>query len=294
MAGLGTRGKTVIFHPRNLVVLLAAALLFILRWKYNLTLPGFLLFFVLPLVVYFLVLPLVARKRFPAFERQVRILHMKGRWEQALAFYRRHLFMRAFGPVADMKRLLGQIHAFLFKWESARRAFSQSMAAGGPDPGIPVMAGYAEACFHTGEDREAAQALSSQALKKIRLPQNDYYAIHLLLEDEKKRGTARKIFEETAWDEEKDAAVRNLALAEILAEERKIDEALATLRKAGRDDLPRPLREMARLLEGRLLLLQKRKKEALAVLREIARSAPSGRHLIELEDFEDFLKEKGP
>jgi len=287
MASRGARGRSFIFHPRNLVILAAAAVLFVLRYKYNLSLLYFLVFFILPLVVFYLVLPVLARKRFPAFERRVRILHMKGKWKEALAEVKGNLFMRAFGPEADMKKLVGQTNAFLFKWESARRAFEQALAASGKSPDVALQAGYGEACFHTGHDGEAERALAAFSKSSIPMPTAAYYTIHLLLEDEKKRKRARSEFDGLEWDEDKDKPVRLLTLAEIQAEEGTLDKALATLRQVESKGLPRPLRPMARLLEARILYLQDNQKEARKILDDLARNTPSGRHIIELEDFED-------
>lgn len=285
MASRGARGRSIIFHPRNLVILAAAAVLFVLRYKYNLSLVYFLLFFILPLAVFYLVLPLLAKSRFPAFERRVRILHMKGQWKEALASLRKNLFMRAFGPEADMKKLLGQTHAFLFRWESARRAFEQALAVSGSKDAA-LMAGYGEACFHTGHDGEAEKSLTAFAKSSIPMPTAAYYTIHLLLEDEKKQKRARSEFDGMEWDEDKDKPIRLLTLAEIQAEEGSLDRALATLRQVDPKRLPKPLRPMARLLEARILYLQDRQKEARKILDDLARNTPPGRHVIELEDFD--------
>jgi tetratricopeptide (TPR) repeat protein len=286
MASRGVKGRSVIFHPRNLVILAAAAVLFVLRYKYNLSLLYFLIFFILPLAVFYLALPLLARSRFPAFERRIRILHMKGKWNEALSALKKNFFMRAFGPEADVKKLLGQTHAFLFKWESARRAFEQALAASGKSGDAALMAGYGEACFHTGHDGEAERALASFAKSSIPMPTAAYYTIHLMLEDEKKRRRARSEFEGLEWDEEKDKPVRLLTLAEIQAEEGDLDRAMATLDQVEPRGLPRPLRPMARLLEARILYLQEKQKEARKILDDLAKNTPPGRHVIELEDFE--------
>jgi predicted Zn-dependent protease len=286
MASRRAKGRSFIFHPRNLVILAAAAVLFFLRYKYNLSLVYFLLFFILPLAVFYLVLPILARTRFPAFERRIRILHMKGKWSEALSALRKNLFMRAFGPEADVKKLLGQTYAFLFKWESARRAFEQALSASGKSTDMALTAGYGEACFHTGHDGEAEKALASFAKSSIPMPTTAYYTIHLMLEDEKKSRRARGEFEGLEWDEDKDRPIRMLTLAEIQAEEGALDKALATLEQVESRKLPRPLRPMARLLEARILYLQEKQKEAKKILDDLARNTPPGRHVIELDDFE--------
>jgi tetratricopeptide (TPR) repeat protein len=286
MGTLGSRSRSFLFHPKNLVVLLAAAVLLVLRWKYRLSLLYFILFFVIPLIIFYLVLPLIARKRFPDFEKKVRILHMKSRWEDALTFYRKNLLMRAFGPVPEVKKLLGQIHAFLFKWESAREAFSESLESAGRSPDLAAVTGFAEACFHTGRDREAERALAGAAFDRVHLPQAAYYKIHLVLEDDKKRKYARKEFENFQWDEDRDGAIKLLTLSEIKAEEKKLDSAYETLKQVDRKKLPQPLRYMAKLLEGRILLLQGKTREAGKLLDDLSKNSPSGRHRIELEDFD--------
>lgn len=269
-----------------MVLLVAAVVLFILRWKYRLSLLYFFMFFIFPLAIFYLVLPLIARKMFPELDRQVRILHMKGKWEDALSLYKKNLFLRAFGPAAEMKKLLGRIHAFLFKWESSRKAFEDSLGTAGASPDLAAVAGYGEACFHTGRDREAERALGNVTSQRIPLPQTVYYKIHLLLEDDKKSEGARSEYESFQWDEEKDKPIKLLVLSEIQAEEGKLDKACDTLKQVDRKKLPRPLRYMARLLEGRLLFIQEKTKEARKILTDVARNTPSGRHLIEVEDFE--------
>lgn len=286
MAGLGSKSKGVIFNWKNLIVVGAAGLVLVLRWKYALSLTAFLVFFILPLAVFYLILPLAARRMFPAFERQMGILHMKGKFQDALDLYRRSLMLRAFGPTAGMKKLLGQTYAFLFKWSSARSAFEDAVTAPGGAHDIAVVAGYAEACFQTGYDGEAERALKRFGKSGIGLGTSRYYAIHLILEDEKRRKGAREAFEAAAWNEERDGAVRLLTLAEIEAEEGALEKAQATLKLVDRKALPPPLRPMARLLEGRILYLQKKTAEAARILKELSRNAPSGRVQLEIEDFE--------
>jgi predicted Zn-dependent protease len=118
------------------------------------------------------------------------------------------------------------------------------------------------------------------------MPTAAYYTIHLMLEDEKKRRRARSEFEGLEWDEDKDKPIRMLTLAEIQAEERDLDRAMATLRQVDSRGLPRPLRPMARLLLARILFLQEKQKEAQKILDDLGRNTPPGRHVIELEDFE--------
>jgi tetratricopeptide (TPR) repeat protein len=286
MAGLGSKSKGIIFNWKNLIVVAAAGLVLVLRWKYALSLTAFLVFFILPLAVFYLVLPLVARRMFPAFERQMGILHMKGKFQDALDLYRKSLMLRAFGPTAGMKKLLGQTYAFLFKWSSARSAFEDAVTSPGGAHDMAVVAGYAEACFQTGYDGEAERALRRFEKSGIGLATSSYYAIHLILEDEKRRKGARDAFEAVVWNEEKDGAVRLLTLAEIEAEERALEKAKGTLKLVDRKALPPPLRPMARLLEGRILYLQKKTAEAAKILKEISKNAPSGRALLEIEDFE--------
>ena len=285
------KGKSVIFHPRNLIVLLALVILFFLRRKGILSHWSILLVFMAALIIYYLVLPALAKKRLAEFEKQLSILHLKGKSKEALAWYRKHLFMRAFGPPADMKKLLGQCHAFLFNWESARNAFNASLDASGTLPDMAAAAGYAEACFHTGYDREAERVMKSDSLKKIHLPHAAYYFMHLFLDDEKKIKGAMEKFEKIPWDEEKDKPVRLLTLAEIQAEENRLSVAADTLGKVDRKKLPAPLRPMARLLEARILLLEGKKKKAEKIIGELARQSSAGRHVIEVEDFEEAFKE---
>ncbi len=96
------KGKSVIFHPRNLIVLLALVILFYLRRKGILSHWSILLVFMAALIIYYLVLPALAGKRLAEFEKQLSILHLKGKSKEALAWSRKHLFMCAFGPPADM------------------------------------------------------------------------------------------------------------------------------------------------------------------------------------------------
>ncbi len=292
MAGATTKSKSVIFHPRNLVVLLALVILFFLRWKGILSHWSILIVFMAALIVYYLIMPALAKKRLAEFEKQLSILHLKGKSKEALAFYKRHLFMRAFGPPGDMKKLLGQCHAFLFNWESARNAFKASLDASGSALDIATAAGYGEACFHTGYDREAERVMKSDTLKKIHLPHAAYYFMHLFLEDEKKIKGAMEKFEKIAWDEEKDRPVRLLTLAEIQAEDSKLSAAAESLAEVERKKLPAPLRPMARLLEARILLLQGKKKKAEKIITELSRQSTAGRHVIEVEDFEEAFKEE--
>ena len=286
MAGLGSKSRGIIFNWKNLIVVGAAGLVLVLRWKYALSLTAFLVFFILPLAVFYLVLPLVARGMFPAFERQMGILHMKGKLQDALDLYRRSLMLRAFGPTAGMKKLLGQTYAFLFKWSSARSAFEDAVTAPGGANDIAVVAGYAEACVQTGYNGEAERALRRLGKTGIGLGTSSYCTIHLILEDEKRRKGAREAFEAVAWNEERDGSVRLLTLSEIEAEEGSLEKAQATLKLVDRKALPPPLRPMARLLEARILFLQKKTAEAAKILKDISKNAPSGRAQLEIEDFE--------
>jgi len=279
--------KGAFLNFRSLILFIAVVAVLILRWKYELGLTAFLVFFVLPIILAFVVFPLIAKKRFPQFENQIKILNLKGKHETASEVYRKSFFMRVFGPPGEMNRLLGQTLSFVGKWSEAKEAFLKALKVRQTGWDITTMSGYAEACFHTGEDREALRILTNPLLENIRLPLHVYYRIHLLLHDKKK--IAKKIFDEAGWEgnkESKDSAIRNLALSELYFREKKLDEAEKELNSIQIEQLPPSLHGMALLLKARICLQKSKKDDAEKIISDLKDKTFPGRHLLELKQLD--------
>jgi len=290
-----TRGGSILLHRRNLVAAAALVLLLVLRWKYSLPAWAFALFFVAPLVVVYALFPLVAARLFPAFERRVRTLQLKGDAAGALACWRRGFFLRAFGPVVKMAALRGQVMAALGRWGEARRAYAEALALSPGGSVVGLLAGHAEASFHAGEDEEALASLRRIAFKETHLPVAAYHLVHLLAgdDDEKLRRAGRKLYEGVPWDAAREGGVRRLALARLLVAEGEPGRAEETLGGIGEGDLPSSLRRLPDALRARIALLRGDRAGCAEAVKALAKDGGEGRHVVEAADLAARLAAPG-
>lgn len=286
MGSIILKKTSIVFHPRNLVVLAAAVVLFILRWKYKIGFISFIIFFILPLAFYFIVLPIIARKRFPLFERNMRKLQMEGKFAESLQFYMKNLFLRGFGPVNKMKKLLGQTYILMGNWSAGRQALYEALMADPSGVDIGAACAYADCCFHDGCDVEALKALVRIDFGKVYLPLSAFQYIHLTLKAGMSIDKVKELFNKIQWRDstEEDKALKLLSNVEILIADGRVDAARQILERIDRNHLPEPMKFMKRFLDGKTLLLSGKKAEAEKIFKELTKTSYAGRHQIEAEE----------
>lgn len=79
--------------------------------------------------MYYVVYPMVMRKKWTAFEKEFARRFQRGDHKQLLAFYTKQWFLRRFGPKAEMLGKLGLIYSALERHREAEQVVQQAIDA---------------------------------------------------------------------------------------------------------------------------------------------------------------------
>lgn len=274
-------------HPRNLIVygVLLGATILTIRLQLTPWVVGTILASIL--AVYYFVLPAIAMRGLPVFDAEMRRLLVKGDAEKLLELYKARWLLRAFAPPGLMKFRLGQIHAARRIWSVAFQAYHEAMRAVRLKDRYPLVLGYAEAGFHSGEDEEIKRVLPELRKDTRAMGITTFMLVHVLVAGSAKKKTIRRVLDE--WEDQAltdaDRALHTLALAETLALEGRRARALETLGRIDVDQLPETIRPLATLLEAKIDHVEGRKKKARKLFDAVRRDPAGGRAKLELKEF---------
>ncbi len=238
-------------------------------------------------VVHFFVLPVVAMRKLPAFDAELRRKLVTGKPDDLLGTYHGQLLLRIWAPPGLMKHRLGQIHVARRAWGVAFQAYHEAMRAARREDEYAVMLGFAESGFHVGEDAAILPALARIAADPRTLAGTHFMLVHVLVSNPDRRAKARPELDRLARAAtDRDEAIVALAEAEVLAAEGKHEKALSMVQGIGVPDLPETLAPLATLLEAKLLYVAGRKGKAEKLFERVRKDACCGRARMELEEFQ--------
>jgi tetratricopeptide (TPR) repeat protein len=150
--------------PRNLLLPVTLAIVFLLRWKLGMPIWGVALLLSL-LLLYHAAAPLLVRRGGRELERELLRLFHQGRRSELLPAYRRRWLLRLLAPPDRLQRLLGLVHSELGDFSRASACFEAAARDVEPAERLGVLMGLAKARYRAG-DYEGAEVVYRELLRR--------------------------------------------------------------------------------------------------------------------------------